>query len=433
LFCFGLGALALNFFAPGGTAVDTTRWIPPQEQVDTTLIDPAVALAELAGTSDDASVDDSLAAGDFEGAFAQIAYGSEFTDANRVGTLLLLGNRYAAGKQNAKAAWMYLYAVFLATVSPLPSDLNRAQTLLEASQGLTALGLNSQARSALDQAYLIAQYSYALPRDTRADLLDQIARAYRISGATKLADEARQLALDTTSLTSEDAINISRRPFRIAPTNPPEHPELVTKLKERVGAAREVLDALNLNPPKTEADLPEDLIRVLGDTLVEEDGLRSDFYAAQYDQAPDNSAVLGILRDKIRWLSLKYRIARLAFGISLVVEWEDDAENIAQELNDAYDEYFAITQQQASGLEKTDESNRSSEDVLRSAIVAGRWGFYPQYDETDLRTQLDVVSQALRDEQVPSLRLDSFTRSGQVVYVLVPDELYRLGERALPR
>jgi hypothetical protein len=102
-------------------------------------------------------------------------------------------------------------------------------------------------------------------------------------------------------------------------------------------------------------------------------------------------------------------------------------------LNDAYDEYFAITQQQASGLEKTDESNRGSEDVLRSAIVAGRWGFYPQYDEEDLRTQLDVVSQALRDEQVPSLRLDSFTRGGQVVYLLVPDELYRLGERALPR
>jgi len=433
LFCLGVAALALNFFGPRASgAVDTSQWIAPQDQVDSKKINPAVALGILAGTSDSASVDDELAAGDFEGAFAQIAYGTEFTDANRVGALLLLGNRYAAGKQIAKAAWMYQYAVFIATVSPLPSDLNRVQTLLEAAQGFRAINMQAEGRAALDQAYLIAEYSYALPRNTRSDLLDQIARAYKTFGATKQAAEARQKAMDTATLTNEDAINISRRPFRIKVTAPPESPELVTKVKERFSAARELLDALNLNPPKSEADMPDELIRTLGDRLYEEDGMRSDYYTSQYDQAPDASAQLGILADKLKWLALKYRVARLGFGLSIVPEWESDVETIKQDLNDTYADYIAITQQQARGLDKQDEANRSAEDVLRTAIVAGRWGLYPQYDEADLRSQLDTVSQALRDDQVATLRLDSFQRGNQVVFLLVPDELYGTGERALP-
>ncbi len=433
LFCFGVAALALNYFGPRSTAVDLSRWRSPQDQVDTTKINPAVAIGILAGVSDDASVDDSLAAGDFEGAYAQIAYGTEFSDANRVGTLLLLGNRYAAGKQTAKAAWMFEYAAFLATVSPLPSDLNRVQSLLEVAQGFKSLNMDAEARAALDQAYLIAEYSFGLPRDTRADVLEQISRAYRNFGVTNLAQQAHQKSMDTVTLTEEDAISLWRRPFAIQVTDPPENPELVAKLKERVQAARELVDALNLNAPLTPDNMPEDLIRALGDKLYEEDGLRTDFYTSQYDQAPDASTQLGILRDKLGWLALKYRIARRGFGISLLPEWEEQAQEIAQELNDTYADYFAITEQQAANLEKTEEADRSIEDVIRGAIVAGRWGLYPQYDEPDLRARLHEISQVLRDEQVATLRLDSFERGSQVNYLLVPDELYGVGERALPR
>lgn len=433
LFCFGIGALALNFWGSRGATVNTSKWIVPQEQVETKKINPAVALGILAGTSDSGSVDDSLAAGDFEGAFAQIAYSTEFSDANRVGTLLLLGNRYASGGQTTKAVWMYQYAVFLATVSPLPSDLTRVQTLLEASQGLKGLGMEANARAALDQAYLIAEYSFSLPRDTRAELYTQISRAFQTFKLTKLAEEARSKAADIATVTREDAVNISRRPFRVQPTNPPDNADVNAKVDERVRAARELLDALNLNPPKTEADMPVELVNALGDALFQEDSLRADYYTTQYDQAADASSQLGVLRDKLRWLSLKYRVARLGFGLELVKDWQDDADKIKQDLNDAYDQYFAITEQQAQGSEKTDEASRSTEDVIRSTIVAGRWGLYSQYNETDLRARLDEVSQALRDEQVPSLRLDSFARGSESIYLLVPDELYGMGERALPR
>lgn len=433
LLCLGLAALAFNFLGPRSASIDTSKWIAPQDQVETKKIKPEVALGILANTTDSASVDDSLAAGDFEGAFAQIAYGTEFSDADRIGTLLLLGNRYAAGKLNVKAAWMYEYAVFLATVSPDPSDLLRVQTLLEASQGLHALALDTNARAAVDQAYLIAQYSFSMPRDTRAQVLEQIASEYQMLGATKQASDARQRSADTATLTKEDAINTSRRPFQISPTAPPSDPEIVTKVKERVSAARDLLDALNLNPPKTAADMPTDLITALGDKLYEEDGLRTDYYTTQYDQATDASSQLGVLRDKLRWLSLKYRIARGGFGISIMPEWEDKTKEIGQALNDTFSDYFAITEQQATTLEKTDQADRSTEDVLRATLVAGRWGLYPQYDETDVRSRLDQVSQNLRDAQVPALRLDSFMRGTQVIYLLIPDELYGMGERALPR
>lgn len=433
LLCVGVGALAMNFFGSRASAVDTSKWIAPPEQVETKKIVPGVALAILAGTSDEGSVDDSLAAGDFEGAFAQIAYGTEFSDANRAGTLLLLGNRFAAAKQIAKAAWMYEYAVFLATVSPVPSELNRVQTLLEAAQGLYALDMASEARTALDQAYLITEYSFSLPRDTRAEMAEQIARLYTRFGAPKQADAARQLASDALSMTDESAVNLARRIFRIQATQVQANQEIGIKLKERIGAARELVDALNLNPPANASEMPEDLIRALGDKLYEEDALRLDYYNSQYDQAADASAQLGALQAKLNWLALKYRIAKLGFGISLVPEWEDGATEIAQDLNDTYADYYAIVQQQAAGFDKAEETDRSLENLIRGTIVAGRWGMYPQYDETDLRGQLDAVSQALRDEQVPTLRLDSFLRGNRLVYLLVPDELYGMGERALPR
>lgn len=433
LFCIGIGALTFNFLGPRPAAVDTSKWIVPQDQVDVKKIDPAAALGLLAGTTEVHSVDDSLAAGDFEGAFAQVAYSAEFSDSNRIGTLLLLGNRFATARQTAKAAWMYQYAIFLAATSPQPSDLARVQTLLEASQGLKALGLEADARAALDQAYLIAQYSFALPRNTRADIFEQISRAYRTFGATKLVNEARDKMGDSASLMSEDATNISRRPFRVQPTNPRDDPNVQAITEARITAARELLDALTLNPPQTAAEMPTNLITALGDALFQEDSARTDYYVTQYDQANDASEQLGVLREKLRWLALKYRVARLGFGLSLVQDWEEDVDNIKQSLNETYAEYLAITEQQANRLEKTDEANRSIEDVLRGALVAGRWGLYPEYDEADLRARLDETSQSLRDEQVTTLRLDSFTRGNQIVYLLVPDELYGLGERAFPR
>jgi hypothetical protein len=432
LFGVGLAAIGARFYFERGQSVDLSQWKAPLDQVDAKRITPANALETLAGVGDVQAIDDALQQGDWESAFGDLAYTPDLADVNRAGTLLLLGSRYAAAKQTAKAAWAYQYAATLATISPLPSELVRVQTLLQAAQGLRSLGLLSAARAALDQAYLITEYSYSIPRDTHARLFEQIASEYQAFGVTSLATQAKQKSEEAAALASEEAVAASRPPFHIQPLALPGNQELQDKTKARVTAAKELIDQLNLRPPKSDQDLPQDLIRNLGDRLYEEDGLRKDYYEAQYKTAADAPAQAALLRDRIRWLALKLRLARGGFGLSLVPEWETDARNIAGELSDTFDQLFKLSEQQAGTAEKAADADQQVEDVLRGELVAGRWGLYG-YDENDLRSRLDEISSRLRDEQVAALRLEAYQKGTVTLYLLVPDELYGQGEKALPR
>jgi hypothetical protein len=432
LFCVGLAAIGARFYFERGASVDLSQWKAPLDQVDSKHIALPSSLEILAGVADAQAIDDALQQGDWESAYADLAYSPDLADASRAGTLLLLGSRYAAAKQTAKAAWAYQYAAALATISPLPSDLIREQTLLEAAQGLSALGMQSAARAALDQAYLIAQYSFSIPRDTRARLYEQVATVYQAFGVANLATQARQKSDEAANLTSEDAVATSRQPFFVPPVDLPANKDLQDKTAARVTAAKELIDQLNLKPPKSEKDLPQDLIRNLGDRLYEEDGLRRDYYDSQYQAAADPRAQVAVLLDRIHWLALKLRVARGGIGLSLVPEWERDAKNIAKELSDTFDELFKISEQQAGSAEKAADADLKVDDVLRAELVAGRWGLY-DYDEKDLGSRLDEISTRLRDEQVAALRLEGYQKGAVTLYLLVPDELYGQGEKALPK
>ena len=76
--------------------------------------------------------------------------------------------------------------------------------------------------------------------------------------------------------------------------------------------------------------------------------------------------------------------------------------------------------------------DRQLEDVLRAELVSAHWGLYST-DENDLRSRLGDLATKLQDDQVNTLRLDSFMRGQAVVYLLVPDSLYGQGEKALPK
>ncbi len=86
----------------------------------------------------------------------------------RIGALLQLGSRYEVAKDKNKAAWCYLYAARIATVSPLLSDAVRLDTFLQVGAGLRAVGAADAARLAVGQAYLVAQHSPVLRRESAA-------------------------------------------------------------------------------------------------------------------------------------------------------------------------------------------------------------------------------------------------------------------------
>ncbi len=432
LFCVGLAATGARFYFARGESVDLSQWKAPLDQVDPKRITAANSLEALAGIADTQAIDDALQQGDWESAFTDLAYSPDLPDTNRAGTLLLLGSRYAAAKQTAKAAWAYQYAAMLATISPEPSELLRVQTLLEAARGLRLLGMPSAARAALDQAYLIIEYSYSIPPETRARLFEQTATVYQAFGVANLATQAREKSQEASAPAAEEAVATARRPYLLVPSDLPADQTLQDKTKARETAAKELIDQLNLKPPKSDQDLPQDLIRNLGDRLYEEDGLRNDYYTAQSKAAAEAPAQVAVLRDKIGWLALKLRVARGGFGLSIVPEWESDAKNIAGELSDAFDGLFKISEQQAGISEQAADADHHVEDVLRAELVAGRIGLYV-YDENDLRSRLDEISLRLRDEQVPALRLESYQKGTATFYLLVPDELYGQGEKALPQ
>jgi hypothetical protein len=432
LFCVGLAATGARFYFARGESVDLSQWKAPLDQVDPKRITAANSLEALAGIADTQAIDDALQQGDWESAFTDLAYSPDLPDTNRAGTLLLLGSRYAAAKQTAKAAWAYQYAAMLATISPEPSELLRVQTLLEAARGLRSLGMPSAARAALDQAYLIIEYSYSIPPETRARLFEQTATVYQAFGVANLATQAREKSQEASAPAAEEAVATARRPYLLVPSDLPADQTLQDKTKARETAAKELIDQLNLKPPKSDQDLPQDLIRNLGDRLYEEDGLRNDYYTAQSKAAADAPAQVAVLRDKIGWLALKLRVARGGFGLSIVPEWESDAKNIAGELSDAFDGLFKISEQQAGISEQAADADHHVEDVLRAELVAGRIGLYV-YDENDLRSRLDEISLRLRDEQVHALRLESYQKGTATFYLLVPDELYGQGEKALPQ
>ncbi len=431
LVCLGVAALSANFFVGQNNTVDLNQWKTPLDLVDSKKVPLATALEPLAGIGDSVAIDDALQQGDWEAAFTTLAFSPDLNDASRAGTLLLLGSRYVAGKQTAKAAWCYQYAATLATLSPVLSDLVRTQTLIQAAQGLADLNA-SAARSSLDQAYLIAQYSPTMPNDTRSRLYAQIGQAYTKIKATNLAAQAQQKSEEASMLAADDMTGTPWLPYRLQGAAPKPTDELAAKTDARITAAKELMDQLSLHPPKTEKDLPDRQVQSLGDKLFQEDGARTDYYDTMSNSAVEPKAQAALLRDKIGWLALKLRVARRGFGLSLVPEWEADAQNIMQELNDMQDQLYMLSEQQAITPEKTADADRQLEDVLRTELVAGRWGLY-QYDENDLRSRLDEIERKLSEDQVAALRLDSFMIAKKAVYLLVPDELYGQGEKALPK
>ena len=432
LFCIGVAALGARFFFPQSSSVDLNHWQTPLAQVDNKRLIAANSLEILAGTDESQAIDDALQQGDWESAFAGVAYTPDLSDASRAGTLLLLGSRYAAIKQTAKAAWCYEYAVTLAQVSPVPSDLVRAQTLLEAAQGLHALQLDAAARTSVDQAYLIAEYSTTLPQDAQARILDQISQLYRTLNVANLATEARQKSDEASNLKNQVPASDAHVPYQLQLGTLPASKDVQDAMTARTAAAKDLIDSLNLHPPKTAQDLPQDLISALGDKLTAEDGVRQSFYDAQSQPSADPSVQAAVLQDKIGWLALKLRVARGAFGLDLVPEWDPDASKIASDLSDSLDELFKLTEQQAAAATQAATADSQLQDTLRAELVAGRWGLYA-YDENDLRSRLGDVTSKLRDDQVPSLRLDTYQNANLTYYLLVPDELYGQGVKALPR
>jgi hypothetical protein len=409
---------------------DVFAWKPPLEQVDNRALVPATVLLPLTGADSTEALNAALDGAHLENAYALIAYDPNLPDPTRLGALLQLGERYTKAKDVHKAASCYQSAALLATLSPALSDQARLDTYLQASAGLRGIAATDAARWVTDQAYLVAQYSPTLRREMRVRRLEQVASAYAALGASGLAAQARAKSAEASSA-AETAVAPARTPFAPTVGILPGTPEVDATKQTRIAAAKQLLDDLKNSPPKSTADLPQDSVSQLNDALLKEDSARQTYYDNQLAAAKDPAAQIALLRDKVNWLALKYRTAHGAFGVDLVPEWSKDL--IADAWGEAWSDLSRLYEAQAGTLPKPQDANQATEDVVRLELIAARWGWLSGVPEQELHGSLKDVTQKLIDASVSALRLDALTRNGKTAFLLVPDELYGKGEKALPK
>ncbi len=429
----GVTLLSGALFLRGSDVPDALAWKSPLESVDNRALASGTVLLPLTGMSASDSLSAALDEAHLENAFAIAAYDPFMFDSARVGALLQIGTRYASAKDSRKAALAFQAAAQLATLSPALADYARLETYLQAGSGLRGVGANDAARWVTDQAYLAAQYAPALQREQRARRLDQVANAYAALNATALSSQARAKSVEASTAAATAPITGTRAPFVPSTGKLPAAPELNNAKSQRTTAAKALRDDLLENPPKTTKDWSADLIADLTDALLAEDDARLAYYDKQIAQTKEVAVQIALWRDKLAWLALKYRVARGGFGVSLVSDWEKDRAAIADDMNAAYDEMFRLSEAQAAAQSKTPDSASAQEDVLRQELIAARWGWYGGAAEQDVIEQLDTVTLKLMDAAYPELRLSAFKRNNRTLFILLPDELYGQGEKALPK
>lgn len=431
LLVVGLVLLVASFMFRGEPLPDGFAWKAPLEQVSNGALEPATVLLPLTTISAGDALNATLDSGHWENAFAIIAYDPSLSDAVRIGTLLQLGARYAATRQPGKAAWCYVAAARVAIISPMLSDAVRQDTILQVSSGLREIGAKDASRWAVDQAYLMVEYSPALQRDQSSRRNEQVANAYAALGANELAQQVRAKGVKPVAVMDNTGY-LPREPFVIRIGALPQSVELSNALQVRIAAAKQLQQDLSSVQPNRPIDWAEDSLNQLKSALLQEDRVRLAYYDQQLARTIEPSVKIALAQDEVNWIALKYRIARGAFGADLVPEWSKDPVEILTALNRTFADLSSLYESEAVAIPNADAVNQAMEDVTRQKLLAVRWGWYAEPAQ-ELYAKLSELTQKLRAASVPSLRLDLLTINGKSTDFLVPDELYGKGSQALPR
>jgi hypothetical protein len=97
-------------------------------------------------------------------------------------------------------------------------------------------------------------------------------------------------------------------------------------------------------------------------------------------------------------------VARRAYGLSIVPEWEAQAEQIRANLTKTYERLYALYADLIVALPEISQIDRATEERLRREILAGELGRYPNYPEEQRQKQLVDATHQLMATQ-PELNI----------------------------
>jgi len=119
--------------------VTLPTWRDPTK-VDALKIDAPSAMAVLAGTAEPQAINTMLGRGETDAAYAATIYSTSLSDRQRVGELIVVGERYTAANNAAQAKQTYQALMDTLALSPALSDYERAQAMSQAANARTLPG-----------------------------------------------------------------------------------------------------------------------------------------------------------------------------------------------------------------------------------------------------------------------------------------------------
>ncbi|PKO22997.1 MAG: hypothetical protein CVU38_06380 [Chloroflexi bacterium HGW-Chloroflexi-1] len=394
-------------------------WVNPLDTVHAEMVAPDLAVLPLAGEPDDRVIRAVLDAGEIETAYAGLAYSVLLPDTLRSGHWLLLANHYQ-GADPARALICYGAALDQVALSPTLSDVARADVSLQVARGFTALDKPRAARLALAQAENIARYSLSMLPAQRRATLTQVVVVYRDLGD---AQTAAAIQGNLENAIAGPGIKLEQGP-QLLPglRGSVVLPGAVSEAFVARQAAAASMAARWLNAPSGSR---AELAGALGKALMAEDAARAAFYAGADDlPLPDR---LALLHDQVAWLTIKYRVARGAYGISLAPAWEEQVAEIQAALVDAYTNLINGYGQQLDTLSPA-EAAPARVELLRQGVLWTRLGLFPDHTEEALAGQLgEAASQLWTRQGGAGLTIVVQENQGQRFYLLSGSETARPG------
>ena len=360
-------------------------------QLDTEKIDPALALSSLGGVPEIEVISEAVEKNRPETALSALLFTPALSNRESAGSFLQLANAYAQEGDHEQSVFSYELAGTVATLAPDVSDTVRTDIFLQTGEGLIGLGENELAKFYLDQTFVIGLGSPYLQAAHRRGIFERLQKNYLAIDERELARESLNLSANPPNLTlvtEERAILPKNQPV-------PLPAEIQEAEANRWVAAQEVAAQLVSLGGNTSPEV----VSALADALVLEDQLKLAYLDEELENATQLSKRLDLILAKIGWLSIKYRVARGGYGSSIVPEWESQAEQIRADLTKTYEPLYALYSDLIVGLPNVAQIDKATEERLRTEILAGELGRYPNYPEEQRRAQLLDATEQLIETQ----------------------------------
>ena len=350
----------------------------------------------------------------------------------RASLLLRLARHDAQIGNSARARELFTLARDLVLLDNRLPAIQRVQLLTTAAEGLRAADGDLAALDTAQQAYdIVAQWPDLLP-------------AQRVQMLDGLRPVVQQLVADSSVRNTADRLDaqigdLIRNPYldpagAVAPPiwNPrgkalPTGDDVLLARNARQAAAGllvarlEQLVEAGIDIRERRPDDYETELVALGQALLAEDQAR----VAEYQRLVDGGATLGeqvwLLQTQRAWQAQKLKVARGAYGLSIVPQWEAEIVALSAELGTLTDGLRPVMEAQIAAA-PGEEQARLRVEMLRWLLGQSLLGLYPGASPAALGAELVAAQEALDAPPVLYLEFDGDNEDRSAPRVFVRGE-----------